>query len=345
MFRKLIFGLSVALISIVSCVNEDDAPMKVIFETDMGNDIDDALALDMLYKYMDQGIVDVLAIGLNKTGFGPVEYVGLMNQWYGYPDIPIGKITEGIDYNYPESNFAAKVSAMKDDSGNPLFKTCFNSKDNLLETPELYRKVLAGVPDGSVTLISVGYSTNLVRLMESCPDEYSDLSGMELIARKVKLLSVMAGDFRPGASAEFNVVRDIPSAKMIFEKWPTPLVASPFDVGISICYPASSIENDFNWAEPHPLVEGYKAWGAMPYDRPTWDLTSVLYAVEGDAWFSVSPYGKIKVEDDGCTKFIPCSDGDRRYLSVNKQQADAILARFLDIIPTKPSGQSASNTR
>ena len=113
MFRKLIFGLSVALISIVSCVNEDDAPMKVIFETDMGNDIDDALALDMLYKYMDQGIVDVLAIGLNKTGFGPVEYVGLMNQWYGYPDIPIGKITEGIEYNYPESNFAAKVSAMR----------------------------------------------------------------------------------------------------------------------------------------------------------------------------------------------------------------------------------------
>ncbi len=37
MFRKLIFGLSVALISIVSCVNEDDAPMKVIFETDMGD--------------------------------------------------------------------------------------------------------------------------------------------------------------------------------------------------------------------------------------------------------------------------------------------------------------------
>ena len=44
MFRKLIFGLSVVLVSIVSCVNEEDAPMNVIFETDMGNDIDDALA-------------------------------------------------------------------------------------------------------------------------------------------------------------------------------------------------------------------------------------------------------------------------------------------------------------
>ena len=128
---------------------------------------------------------------------------------------------------------------------------------------------------------------------------------------------------------------------MIFEKWPTPVVASPFDVGLSICYPASSIENDFNWADPHPLVEGYKAWGTMPYDRPTWDLTSVLYAVEGDSWFTVSPQGKIQVEDNGCTRFTPCPDGNRRYLSVTKQQADAILARFLNLIPSKPSGHCA----
>ena len=79
----------------------------------------------------------------------------------------------------------------------------------------------------------------------------------------------------------------------------------------------------------------------MPYDRPTWDLTSVLYAVEGDSWFTVSPQGKIKVEDNGCTRFTPCPDGNRRYLSVTKQQADAILARFLNLIPSKPSGHCA----
>ena len=30
-------------------------PIPVIFETDMGNDVDDVLALDMLYKLVDQG--------------------------------------------------------------------------------------------------------------------------------------------------------------------------------------------------------------------------------------------------------------------------------------------------
>ena len=40
---------------------------------------------------------------------------------------------------------------------------------------------------------------------------------------------------------------------MIFEQWPTSLVASPYDVGMSIHYPASSVGNDFNWTECYPL--------------------------------------------------------------------------------------------
>ena len=329
--------LSVAMLSLVACTNETESPMKVIFETDMGNDIDDALALDMLYKYQDQGLVDLLAVGVNKGGFGPVEYVDMMNTWYGYPDIPIGKITDAIDYNYPESNYAAKVASMTDESGASLFKTSVKDNSSLFEAPALYRKILADQPDNSVTLISVGFSTNLVRLMESCPDQYSDLSGMDLIAKKVKMLSIMAGDFRDGANPEFNVVKDIPAAKLIFEHWPSPVVASPFDVGISVCYPATSIENDFGWAELHPMVEGYKTYNPMPYDRPTWDPTSVLYAVEGGKWFTVSPAGKITVADNGVTRFESCADGDRYFLSVDAQQADAVLERFLEIIPSKPA--------
>ena len=171
------------------CQEQASGPLKVIFETDMGNDIDDALALDMLYKYMDAGQVDLLAVGVNKIGFGPVEFVDMMNTWYGYPYIPIGKITDGIDFNYPESNYAAKVAAMKNDMGGKLFQTSpFMDYSALPETPELYRQVLSRQPDNSVTMISVGFSTNLVRLLESGPDRWSDLTGRELIEKKVKLL-------------------------------------------------------------------------------------------------------------------------------------------------------------
>ena len=60
---------------------------------------------------------------------------------------------------------------------------------------ELLRKTLAGESDGAVTLIQVGFSTNLARLIESAPDRYSDLSGMDLVKKKVRLLTVMAGNF------------------------------------------------------------------------------------------------------------------------------------------------------
>ena len=40
----------------------------------------------------------------------------------------------------------------------------------------------------------------------------------------------------------------------------------------------------------------------MPYDRPTRDLTSVLYSVEGPSYFYI-PAGKIDVTDKGATTY------------------------------------------
>ena len=64
--------------------------MNVIFETDMGNDVDDALAIDMLYKYNRQGRINLMAVMLNKEGEFPPKYIDLLNTWYGQKRIPIG---------------------------------------------------------------------------------------------------------------------------------------------------------------------------------------------------------------------------------------------------------------
>ncbi len=254
-------GLSLAL-AIVGCGEkaEPTAPLSVIMETDIGNDIDDALAMDMLYKYIDAGKINLLAVNINKEGI--------------YPD------------------------------GKPAFARSLTGKyESLPDAVQLYRKILSRQPDASVTIVSVGFSTNLVRLMDSQPDSLSPLPGMELISKKVRLLVTMAGDFTRPDAKEYNVITDIPAAKKLFSEWPTPLVTSPFDVGSAIRYPATSIENDFGWTTLHPVVEAYKAYLKMPYDRQTWDLTAVLYAVEGASWFTVSPAGKIEVTDEGNTHF------------------------------------------
>ena len=88
---------------------------------------------------------------------------------------------------------------------------------------ELLRRLLASQGDGEVTLIAVGFSTNLQRLMASGPDAVSSLDGMELIRRKVKHLYMMAGEFEQaeGKSAEYNIRIDRNAAQELFEKWPT----------------------------------------------------------------------------------------------------------------------------
>src|SRR5690606_37364879 len=106
----------VALIVAVGCTRKSTGnevsqvnnppPVKVIFETDMGNDIDDALALDMLYKYADDNKVEILAITLNKNNKYAPLFVDILNNWYGYPDIPIGMVTDGADSEGDSKNYA-----------------------------------------------------------------------------------------------------------------------------------------------------------------------------------------------------------------------------------------------
>lgn len=307
----------------------------VIFETDMGNDVDDALALDMLYKYAEVGKMKLLALTTNKKSEYSAEYLDIMNTWYGHPDIPIGVIDENATEKDNEPNFVRAACELKE-NGKPAFKRTVKSYDDFPKSVSLYRKLLASQPDASVVIISVGFSTNLAQLLDTKADKYSSLSGRELIAKKVKLLSTMMGRFID-EMPEFNVVCDVPSAQKLIREWPTEIVVSPHELGEKILYPASSIQNDFKWKEPNPLVVGYNNYLQMPYDRPTWDLTSVLYVVdEGKQFFNSSGRGTVTIDDKGVTHFFPSREGKHSYLLVTDEQASAIKGYFVNLISSKP---------
>ena len=322
--------LSLILISVLSFKNEaQTTPISIIFETDMGNDVDDALALDMLYKYKEAGRINFLMMATNKTGKHSAEYLDIMNTWYGH-DIPIG-VVSGSEDN--ADSFVRKVCELKKD-GKPVFERTIKE---FPQAVELYRKTLAQQPDNSVYIVSVGFSTNLARLLDSPADQYSPLTGKELVAKKVRLLSTMMGNFADSNFDEFNVKCDIPAAQKVINEWPTEIVASPFEVGDIILYPGASIVNDFNWGMPHPMVAGYENYMQMPYDRQTWDLTSVLYVIEKDKnFFGSSDRGTISISDKAITTFTPDAGGKHSYLKVTPEQVTAIRQYFIDLITQKP---------
>ena len=69
----------------------------------------------------------------------------------------------------------------------------------------------------------------------------------------------------------------------------------------------------------------------MPYNRPTWDLTSVLYAVEKPQEFSAGFPGTVSIDDCGMSTFIASENGLHRILSVAPSARQSILDRLVEL--------------
>jgi inosine-uridine nucleoside N-ribohydrolase len=296
-------------------------PLHVIFDTDMGNDVDDALALAMLHAFASRGEVKLLAVTVSKDNPWAAEYVRMVDEYYGRGTIPVGIVHDG---KTPEDGLYVKqICELHHRHPN---------KAAVADAVQLLRKTLAGEQDGAVSLIQVGFSTNLARLIESKPDRYSGLNGMDLVKKKVRLLTVMAGNFVQ-SKPEYNVMTDVPAAQKLFASWPTDIYFSGFEVGLAILYPASSIEHDF--PAGNPVAEAYRVYAKMPYDRPTWDLTAALEAVRPDrGYFTASQTGAVSVESNGATRFTP-GKGDRQFLRLDPSKRGEIL-EALELLSSQP---------
>ena len=311
-------------------------PQKVIFDTDMGNDIDDAFALTMLYNYKMTGEADFKAVLINKdTPYAPV-YVSLLNEYYGI-DVPIGMVKDGMTKT--EGRFVGPVSKMTNPDGSYKFPRKIDVNSNIIDAVKLARKILAESADGEVIYISVGFSTNIARLLESKADEYSSLSGKELVAKKVKYFSIMAAQFdtvkaSPKIVPEYNVKIDVPSAKKFFENSPVPIVFSGFEIGISLLYP--QVELDKRMSLEHPVRISYENYAmavnrmkSNRHDRPTWDLTSVLYVFEPKFWNLSEPI-KVEVDEKGLVKFETDMSSKHRYLKIPAGTHQKIIDALVD---------------
>ncbi len=299
---------------------EEPQPIPLIFDTDIGNDVDDVLALGVIHALQSRRECDLLAVTITKDHPQCAALVDAVNTFYQRGDIPIGVVRQGPT---PEQSKFTGLADQLDD-GRPRFPHDLKSGADAPEAVALLRKTLAAANDRSVVVVQVGFSTNLARLLDSESDGVSPLDGRELVARKVKLLSIMAGAFEPidgKEHLEYNVVKDIDSARKLAESWPTDIVFSGFEIGLAITYPAESILQDYRYVTHHPLAEAYQLYLPPPHNRPTWDLTSVLYAVRpGRGYFELSPPGRVAVQDDGRTTFTTQDKGRHRYLIASPLQ-------------------------
>ncbi len=266
-------------------------PFPVIFDSDMGPDYDDVGAITLLHAYADSGFVKILATVASTKYEGVASVFNVFNTYFKRPGILIG-VPKG------------KASELKDNqhwTDSVLVKYPHSIKTNS-EVPdaiEIYRKVLALQTDRSVTIVTVGFLTNLSNLLQSQPDKYSKLDGKELVKQKVKQLVCMAGKFPSGS--EFNVRIDGAASQYTFSNWPTPILFSGVEIGFRVKTGLPLIHNDA--IANSPVKDVFRICIPLSKQdsagRMSWDETAVLIAVKGyKPWYNIVS-GKMIVAADG----------------------------------------------
>jgi inosine-uridine nucleoside N-ribohydrolase len=288
-------------------VEKAPSPIKIILDTDIGPDFDDVGAVAVLHAMADSSKVEILGIMACNLDSLVVPTIDVLNTYFGRPAILVGG---------PKSK-GVKIGSAQHWPDSILAKYPHKSRptDEVPDAVSQYRKILSAQPDKSVTIISIGFLTNLNNLLHSQPDQVSKLNGSELVTLKVKNLVSMAGWFPAGK--EYNVYMDSIASTYCFEHWPTPVVFTGFEIGekvkTGLRLVGSPISNS-------PVKDAYRIAMAGAKDdvngHMSWDQTAVLIAIYGTEPFFTYVKGTIKVKPDGSNTWDENPDGKQAYVRI-----------------------------
>jgi len=257
--------------------SQKTTPIKLIFDTDMDSDVDDVGALAMLHAMMNSGEVEILAVMVSSTCRASAACADAINTYYGRPDIPIG-IKKGKGVNR-DVGYIEKVA--------DKFPNDINSDTDIPDAKVLYRQILAGLPDKSVKILSVGYFTNLEDLLKTPADSICNLNGKDLVQSKVSEYVCTGGEYPSDLSFQGNgnFEPDGKAVQYVNKHWPTMLT---FTAGEQYFWDvktgASLLKEDM---DVNPLAFAYKeffslvTWDRNYPDHHSADQIGVYVAVKG----------------------------------------------------------------
>lgn len=301
-------------------------PADLIFDSDMGPDYDDVGAITLLHAFADQGKIHILAT-IASTRYDHVAAVmNVFNTYFRRKEMPIAvPHKNGLmlrDWQHWTDTLVAR------------YPHHIKSNAAVMEPVDLYRKILSSHPDKSITIVTVGFLTNLAALLKSGPDQYSTLSGYELVKKKVKRLVSMAGKFPAGR--EFNVFQDAASSAYSYDHWPTEVLFTGFEIGEKIKTGIPLIHQES--IRHSPVKDVFRICIPLAAEdsagRKSWDETAVLVAAIGYQPYYTLKKGRIKIAADGSNTWDE-SGGGQFYL-VEKESPGKVQQLINGLIRHQP---------
>ncbi|MBP5620420.1 MAG: nucleoside hydrolase, partial [Thermoguttaceae bacterium] len=124
-----------------------DAPVKLIFDTDIGGDIDDAFALGLIHSLCNRGVVELLAVTITNPDENAGRFVAACDAINGRPEIPVGLLKEG---DFDSDFYPSATLAQKTDDGSLEYPVPEGYRPE--DPVKLLRKTLANAQDGEIVI-------------------------------------------------------------------------------------------------------------------------------------------------------------------------------------------------
>lgn len=298
-------------------------PTPVVIDTDIGGDIDDALALALAVASPELDIVGVTTVGRGGPPDPFVQHISKdrdeARAWMvcrflsqvGHKAIPVAP---GADPQ-PKAEIDWQIQYRRHPAAiyNRTLKPVKESAVELLTR-------LAKEKDGQLVVICLGPLTNIARFIKEQPEA----------AKKIKRFVVMGGSVavgyegKPKPEPEWNIQSDIPAAKAVFAAG-LPLTVVPLDATATL--KLGKKQRDAIFASHAMLTfqvqNLYELWDK---ETPILFDPAAVVAVFDDTHFTWKNL-RIDVDDQGMTQ-VTAGKATARVATASN--ADAITSLFVD---------------
>lgn len=308
-------GLGVPAASLVGAALETPAStspvgprLKVLLDTDIGTDIDDAWALGLLMVSPQVELVGVTISDGNTAARAKVAAKLLHAGGRGAIPVAVGRATslpDSVDYQF---TWAEDFTAVQ-----PVAQS---AADFIVDTLRRH--------PGEITLLAVGPLQNIADALRKEPN-------LGALAKRVVLMSGSVGGnvWSPTPVAEWNVVRATADAQLAYSRLPLTIV--PLD---STSYVKLRTDERAR-LEKHPaavtraLEALYRLWIGDPTQQMTLhDQMAVAEALQPGAFFGRCPSMPLRVDDQGFTRVDPA--GGKPVSVCLEPKRDAFMKFYID---------------
>jgi len=320
---KAVVSATVIVVAIVATVQLADVlaaerpAVKMIFDTDMGSDIDDVGALAELHCLAKNGEVEILGC-IYSSGKSPYggPMCDLINTYFGCSDIPIGA-NHFHDFGDPNNNFAQRLASRTD-----IYHHDLDKAEDIPDMLDVYKSLLRKEEDKSIVIVTVGHPIALYHLMR-------DPEGARLANSRVDKWIAMGPLWNfSGPDQQIE-----PLVEDLLARWKRPFYLSPAGQNVITGYRLVPLlpKND-------PVRESYRDFigrNCLVVGRPSWDQIAVLFAVRPEL-FKVTAVGSTIRDREGTWGFRWASEPDRpNHFLVEPKLSPDKLGPYIEDLMTR----------